>query len=85
MLNEEVNDTDPDTERMMIGLWQQAPTWRKLQQVSMLNEMLDSLILANIVKRYPNADDTEVRRHLAKRKLPPDLYQKYFGEDGEAR
>lgn len=85
MLNDEVNDTDPETECVMIGLWRQAPTWRKLQQVSMLNEMLDSLILANIVKRYPDADDTEVRRRLAKRKLPPDLYREYFGGDREAK
>ncbi len=74
-------DTDAETERVMIELWRNAPSWRKIQQVSMLNEMLDSLMLANIAKHHPHADEAEIRRRLAKRKLPPDLYQEYFGMD----
>ena len=80
MLNDEVNDTDPEIEQMMIEFWRVAPGWRKLRQVSMLNAMLDSLVRADIVQQFPNADETEIRRRLAKRKLPPDVYAKFFGD-----
>lgn len=78
MLNEEVNDTDPEIERVMIEFWRAAPAWRKLEQVAALNEMLDSLVLASIAKRYPDADEAEVRRRWAKRKLPHNLYREFF-------
>lgn len=85
--NSEVNDTDAETERVMIELWRKAPAWRKIQQVFALNAMLDSLMRANIVKHNPHADETEIRRQLAKRKLPPELFVKVYGADdeGEAR
>lgn len=81
MLNQEVNDTDPGVERIMIEFWRNAPAWRKLQQVSALNAMLDSLVRADIVKRYPHADEAEIRRRLAKRKLPPAVYAEFFEDD----
>lgn len=82
-MNEEVNDTDPETERIMIEFWRNAPAWRKFEQVGALNRMLDSLILANIAKNYPHADEAEIRRRWAKRKLPENLYREFFanGED----
>lgn len=83
MTNEQVNDTDLEIERMMIEFWRNAPAWRKLQQVSMLNEMLDSLVRADIVQRYPHADEAEIRRRLAKRKLPPEVYAEFFGAEDD--
>lgn len=83
MLNDEVNDTDPEIERMMIEFWRDAPAWRKLRQVSMLNEMLDSLVRADIVQHHPQAGEAEIRRRLLKRKLPSNVYAEFFGEEDD--
>ena len=82
--NSEVNDTDAETERVMIELWRKAPAWRKIGQVFALNAMLDSLMRSNIVKHNPHADETEIRRQLAKRKLPPELFVAVYGRDDES-
>ena len=82
--NSEVNDTNAEAERVMIELWRNAPAWRKIRQVFALNAMLDSLMRSNIVKHNPHADETEIRRQLAKRKLPPELFVAVYGRDDES-
>lgn len=72
-------DTDEETERVIIELWRNAPAWRKIQQVFALNAMLDALMKANIKKLNPEADEAEIRRQLAKRKLPPELFAEVYG------
>lgn len=76
-----LSDTDAETEKLIIEMWRAAPAWRKMQQVAALNAMLDSIVRADIVQRYPNADEAEIRRRWAKRKLPPDVYLEFFGDD----
>lgn len=76
-----MNYSDPEIERMMIERWRQAPGWRKMLQVSVMNAVRDSLVRAEIVQLYPDADETEIRRRLLKRKLPPDVYAELIGDD----
>ncbi len=78
-------DTDEETERVMIELWRNAPAWHKIQQVFALNAMLDSLMRSNIVKHNPHADEAEIHRQLAKRKLPPELFAEVYGADDESK
>ncbi len=72
--NNEVNDTDAETERVMTRLWRNAPSWRKLQQVSALNKMVDSLVRVGVLQKNPHADESAIRSEIARRKLPPHLY-----------
>lgn len=74
---------DPEIERMMIERWRQAPGWRKMLQVSVMNAVRDSLMRAEILQLYPDADEAEIRQRLLKRSLPPDVYEKFFGEEDD--
>ena len=50
-------------------LLRRAPVWKRLQMVDQMHEVLRQLAMADIRRRYPHADNDEIKRRLAARVL----------------
>src|SRR5512139_1326097 len=72
-------DTPPETERVLFALLREMPPWRKLEMVAQLNQTVCALALSGLRERYPQADDTEIRRRLADLVLGTELAEKVYG------
>jgi hypothetical protein len=72
-------DTSPEAEAVLLDLLRQAPGWRKLQMVEELNRNTRMLLLAGLRYRYPNANETELKRRLADLILGPELAAEVYG------
>jgi hypothetical protein len=76
-------DTSPEVERIMIEGYRKMPAWRKLQQVGDLTQLVCQLAINDIRRRYPLANEREVKLRLASRWLEPELMRKAFSWDPE--
>jgi hypothetical protein len=72
-------DTSPETERVLIDLLRQTPTWRRLQLADRMSATVRGLCLAGIRARHPSATETEIRRRFADIHLGPELAAKVYG------
>ena len=72
-------DTSPDVEQIEIELLRQMPAWRKIQLMAAMNQMVRTLALRGLRRRYPLASEAELRRHLADQQLGPELAQRVYG------
>jgi hypothetical protein len=72
-------DTDPQAERVLIGLLQEAPQWRRIEIMCGMIETLRSLVLSGVRQRYPHAGEDEIRRRVADILLGPELAEKAYG------
>ncbi len=73
------SDTDPKMEALQIRLLRQAPPWRKMEMLVSLNASARELALAGLRRRYPNADENELRRRLADILFGETLAAKVYG------
>jgi hypothetical protein len=62
-------DTTPEAEAVLLELLRRAPVWKRLQMVDQMHEVLRQLAMADIRRRYPRADNDEIKRRLAARVL----------------
>jgi hypothetical protein len=74
-----VSDTDPALEKVMIERIRQMSAAEKFHRIGQMNRFLEDLALAEIHRRYPDADEQECRMRLASRRVPAELLQKAFG------
>ncbi len=74
------SDTSPAAEKVLVELLRQAPVWRKMEMLAQLNAAAHGVALAGLRRRYPQANDAELRRRLADLLLGPDLAVKVYGE-----
>lgn len=63
-------DTDNDALEVLAELTRRAPFWKRAERIIQLNNTRRSLILADLRRRYPDADENELRKRLASRLLP---------------
>src|SRR2546430_3370098 len=77
-------DTSPEAEAVLLELLRQAPVWKRLQMVDQMYEMLRLLIVADLRRTYPNADDEEIKRRLAARFLSREEIIATYGWDPAA-
>ena len=77
------DDTDPLAERVYIEMLRRAPMWKRAEQLAGLIHARNLLILADLRRRYPNADAEELRKRLAARLLPRDDVIRVFDWDPE--
>ena len=56
-----LSDTDPAAERVMIELARKTPVWKKLQQVVSIKDTCRQLATCGVMKRYPDANETEIK------------------------
>lgn len=73
------SDTLPETERVLFAMLRDMPAWRKLDLVAQLNQTVRELALSGLRERYPQSDESEVRRRLADLVLGPELAEKAYG------
>jgi len=62
-------DTTSEAEAVLLELLRRAPVWKRLQMVDQMHEVLRQLAMADIRRRYPHADNDEIKRRLAARVL----------------
>jgi hypothetical protein len=74
-------DTDPEAEKILIEGYRRMPASLKLQRVRELTQLVQTLALTDIRRRYPNASPRECELRLASRWLDADLMRKVFGWD----
>jgi hypothetical protein len=74
------SDTHPDIEALQISLLRQTPTWRKMQMLAALNRSARQLATTGLKRRFPHADEQEVRRRLAGLLLGEELAAKVYGK-----
>jgi hypothetical protein len=78
-------DTHPDVERLQIEGHRRMSAAEKFRKIADLNAFLDMLALADVRRRYPEADERECRLRVASRRIPADLMRKAFGWDVEEK
>ncbi|MGB9178586.1 MAG: hypothetical protein WCB68_05000 [Pyrinomonadaceae bacterium] len=66
----ELQDTMPEAERVLIEMIRDTPMWKRAEQLNNLIYAHRVLILADLRRRYPNADALELRKRMAARLLP---------------
>ena len=72
-------DTQPDAERVLIGLWRQATPAQKLGLLLSANRTMHALSMAGLRERHPNDSPAQRRRRLAGLWLGADLAAKAYG------
>ncbi len=74
-------DTGTDAEQVQLDIVRRTPVWKKCAQIVELNRTLRALVLADIRRQHPRADDREVRRLYAMRLLPSELVAQVYGKE----
>ena len=72
-------DLASDTAALLTNHWRTTPIWRKLADLNELNETLKILALSDLRRRYPQASEAQLQRHLADRWLGADLATRVYG------
>jgi hypothetical protein len=63
-------DTTPEAQAVLFKLLRRAPVWKKLALTCDLIQTARSLALADLRRRYPLANEDELRRRMIARLLP---------------
>ena len=79
----EPDDTDPEDERARIEMIRQMPIWKRAEQWNALTMAHRERILDDVRKRYPQADEQEIRKRFAARVLPREIVIRMFDWDPE--
>jgi hypothetical protein len=74
-------DTDFGVEQLLIEAYRRMPPWEKAHRVSDMIRTLDTLALACIIARHPEANERERRLRLAALRLDRDTMLHAFGWD----
>ena len=73
------SDTDPEAERVQMGIYRRMPAWRKIELIVEANEITRQLALAGLRARHPEASPEEIRRRLFGLLLGEDLATDVYG------
>lgn len=73
------DDTSPEAEAVLVGLARAASPAAKLQMVDQLNARMTLLLRAGLRRRFPTADEAEIRRRLADLLLGEALAAQVYG------
>ncbi len=76
-----LTDNDPEAERVYIEMLRRAPIWKRAELLAGLVDSRRILILADLRRRYPQADAEELRKRLAARLLPREDVVRLFDWD----
>ncbi|MEW6102347.1 MAG: hypothetical protein AB1630_00785 [bacterium] len=76
-------DTQPEAEKVLIELLRKAPAWRKIEMVSQITTACRELALIGLRRRYPEANDDELKKRLAALVLPREIVIRAYNWDPE--
>ena len=74
-------DTDEAAEKVLIEKLRAMPAWRKVEMVTALTQACQKMALIGLRRRYPNADEKELRLRLAALWLDRETMVKVYGWD----
>lgn len=74
-------DTTPDAQRKQIELMRRLSPSQKLGLAFSLTDTMRNLILADLQQRFPQADETEIRRRFIARVLSREDVIRAYGFD----
>ena len=78
-------DTSPEAEQILIEGFRRMTIPQKMARLQQMSKLARTLALQEIRRRYPDADDQEMRLRLASRWIPANLMRKAFGWDPDER
>jgi len=74
-------DTHPEVEHILVEAYRRMTPAERFRKIGEMNRAVELLALADVRRRYPNADDRECRLRVASRRIPADLMRKAVGWD----
>ena len=74
-------DTSIDAQQMHYELMRRVPAWKRLALAFELTEATRQLVLADILHRFPDASDREIRRRFIARVLSREDVISAYGFD----
>jgi hypothetical protein len=74
-------DTTREAEQVLFQYYATLKPWQKIQIIEDLNRTAEGAAVVGIRKRYPDADEREVRIRLAALKYGRELTVKFLGWD----
>jgi hypothetical protein len=74
-------DTSPEAQQKQFELLRAMPVWKRLALTCELIQAARKLVLADLRRRFPLADDEELRRRLIARLLTRDEVIRAYGFD----
>lgn len=74
-------NTPEEMEAILIQNLRQWPAWKKFQQISSLIQGLEKMALLGLQKRYPEADERELKLRLAALQLDRETMIRAFNWD----
>ena len=75
------SDTSPEAQRIRFELMRKVPVWKRLAMTCELIQATRLLMLADLRRRFPQADEVELRRRLISRLLSRDEVIAAYGFD----
>jgi hypothetical protein len=72
MIQPLTSDTAPEAQQVRIELMRKLPVWKRIELTCELIQTLRKLMLADLRRRFPNADEEELTRRLISRLLSRD-------------
>jgi hypothetical protein len=72
-------DTNPKAEAVLIRLLRDAPSWRKLEMVELLNQSVKLFAQTGLRQQYPHDTEERLHRGLADLLLGEELVIKVYG------
>jgi hypothetical protein len=78
-----IQDTDAESQRIIIELARKTPIWKKFAQVAATTETCRAFARAGIRRRHPHATEDEIKCRLAALVLDREIMKKVYGWDPE--
>ena len=76
-----LEDTQPDAERVLIELARATPVWRKFELVAETTETCRAFAMIGLRKRYPHANEEDLRRRIVALVLDRETVIRVYGWD----
>ena len=73
----------PEEGRARYDAIRDMPGWKRIQEANRLTMAYRTEIMEDVRRRYPHADENEIRRRFAARVLPREDVIRIFGWDPE--
>ena len=74
-----LRDTTAEARRVQVDCYRRMAPWQKVELCMQLEHLADTLALAGIAERHPQADDDERRLRLLTLKHGPELVRRAYG------
>ena len=85
MVKTQSEDTHPEIERRLIEGMRRMSAAEKFRRIGELMHTMETLAMADVRSRHPDASEWECRLRVASRRVPPELMKRAFGWNVEEK